>query len=118
MSIKSIMHCESVHECKNPNLAWFYSRLILSTSGHCTSLLEDSLQYLHYSRIPRNASLVNISSRIPVRRRIFSRMQHIHLIIRQLKIKDIGIFLDPLGCCGFRKRNEALVQSVHILLDI
>lgn len=55
-----------------------------------------------------STNLIIIQSRIPVCRRILSRVKHIHLVIRQLEIKHMGVILDALRRPRLGQRNKAL----------
>lgn len=61
--------------------------------------------------------LVEINRRVPVRRLILPRLQRLHFLPSQLKVKDIRILLDARRRHRFRERNEALHLLVLINKD-
>ena len=57
---------------------------------------------------PTDMHLIIACGRIPRARGIFPRLKHLHLLLRQPEIEDIGILLDPRRRNRLRKRHKPL----------
>lgn len=59
-------------------------------------------------QLSTSTHLIIVKSRIPVRRRILSCVQRLHVLVRQFEIKHLRILLDAIGRDGFGKWDKAL----------